>query len=92
MLGHLDLTMHGHAQVKRTPHPPRYTVARIRTYKTACTALDIEDTNLSWNEGYFGPRYRLEVVASNMEDMNIKDGSLEQVCYDFLCSFDAASV
>ncbi|PBK83401.1 hypothetical protein ARMGADRAFT_1089520 [Armillaria gallica] len=27
----------------------------------------------------FGPRYRLEDVASNKEDMNIKDGSLEQV-------------
>ncbi|KAK0489793.1 hypothetical protein EDD18DRAFT_1109943 [Armillaria luteobubalina] len=26
-----------------------------------------------------GTRYRLEVVANNMEDMNVKDGSLEQV-------------
>ncbi|KAK0431698.1 hypothetical protein EV421DRAFT_2024369 [Armillaria borealis] len=31
--------------------------------------------DLPWNE-WFGPRYRLEVVASSMEDMN---GSLEQV-------------
>ncbi|KAK0234827.1 hypothetical protein EDD85DRAFT_938975 [Armillaria nabsnona] len=70
--GHLNLTMHGHTQEKRTPHTPRYTVARIRTYETVC-ALGIEDTSLSWNEEWFGPRYRLE---SNMEDMN---GSLEQV-------------
>ncbi|KAK0433697.1 hypothetical protein EV421DRAFT_1909892 [Armillaria borealis] len=53
------------------------------TYETAC-ALGIEDTidpNLPWNEYFewFGPRYRLEVVTSNMEDMNVKDGSLEQV-------------
>ncbi|KAK0485376.1 hypothetical protein EDD18DRAFT_1335904 [Armillaria luteobubalina] len=58
-------------------------VARTWTYETAC-ALGIEDTidpNLPWNEYFewFGPRYRLEVVASNMEDMNVKDGSLEQV-------------
>ncbi|KAK0477686.1 hypothetical protein IW261DRAFT_1594481 [Armillaria novae-zelandiae] len=58
-------------------------VARTRTYETAC-ALGIEDTidpNLPWSEYFewFSPRYRLEVVASNMEDMNIKDGSLEQV-------------
>ncbi|KAK0489817.1 hypothetical protein EDD18DRAFT_1334878 [Armillaria luteobubalina] len=63
-----------------------YTVmnaARTWTYETAC-ALGIEDIidpNLPWNEYFewFGPRYRLEVVASNMEDMNVKDGSLEQV-------------
>ncbi len=71
-------------------------VARTWTYETAC-ALGIEDTidpNLPWNEYFewFGPRYRLEVVASNMEDMNVKDGSLEQVRYDFLCSFDTAPV
>ncbi|KAK0234798.1 hypothetical protein EDD85DRAFT_955671 [Armillaria nabsnona] len=58
-------------------------VARTWTYETAC-ALGIEDTidpNLPWNKYFewFGPRYRLEVVASNMEDMNVKDGSLEQV-------------
>ncbi|KAK0477696.1 hypothetical protein IW261DRAFT_1594485 [Armillaria novae-zelandiae] len=58
-------------------------VARTWMYKTAC-ALGIEDTidpNLPWSEYFewFGPRYHWEVVASNMEDMNVKDGSLEQV-------------
>ncbi|PBK83364.1 hypothetical protein ARMGADRAFT_1019141 [Armillaria gallica] len=58
-------------------------VTRTWTYETAC-APGIEDTidpSLPWNEYFewFGPRYRLEVVASNMEDMNVKDGSLEQV-------------
>ncbi|KAK0234788.1 hypothetical protein EDD85DRAFT_792789 [Armillaria nabsnona] len=57
-------------------------VARTWTYETAC-ALGIEDTidpNLPWNEYFewFGPRYRLEVVASNMDDMNVKDGSLSK--------------
>lgn len=63
-----------------------YTVknaSRTWAYETAC-ALGIEkDINLSlpWNEFFewFGPRYRLEVAESNMEDMNIKDGSLEKV-------------
>ncbi len=76
--------MHEHAREKRTPHPPRYTVARIQTYETAY-ALGVEDNNLSWNEEWFGPRYRLE---SNMED----NGSLEQVWYAFLCAFDAPPV
>lgn len=58
-------------------------VARTWTYETAC-ALGIEgdiDPNLPWNEYFewFGPRYRLEVVESNMEDMNVKDGSLNIV-------------
>ncbi|KAF5387974.1 hypothetical protein D9615_000857 [Tricholomella constricta] len=58
-------------------------VARAWTYETAC-ALGIEDTldpHLPWNEYFewFGPRYRLEVMGSNMEDLNIKDGSLEKV-------------
>ncbi|TRM68856.1 hypothetical protein BD626DRAFT_392509 [Schizophyllum amplum] len=58
-------------------------VGRTWAFETAC-ALGIEDTidpNLPWNEYFewFGPRYRLEVVASNMEDLNRKDGSLEQV-------------
>ena len=58
-------------------------VARVWAYETAC-ALGIEkdiDPNLPWNEYFewFGPRYRLEVVASNMEDMNVKDGSLDKV-------------
>ncbi|KAK0485372.1 histone deacetylase 19, partial [Armillaria luteobubalina] len=82
----LNLTMHGHAhyvQYLRKKNVPlilgggRYTimnVTRTWTYETAC-ALGIEDTidpNLPWNEYFerFGPRYRLEVVASNMEDMN----------------------
>ena len=58
-------------------------VARTWTYETAC-ALGIEheiDLNLPWNDffDWFGPRYRLEVPESNMEDMNIKDGSLDKV-------------
>ena len=49
-------------------------VARTWTYETAC-ALGIEneiDLNLPWNEYFewFGPRYRLEVPESNMDDMN----------------------
>ncbi len=66
-------------------------VARTWTYETAC-ALGIEDTidpSLLWNEYFewFGPRYRLEVVASNMEDVNVKYGSLEQVQYAFFVLF-----
>jgi histone deacetylase 1/2 len=58
-------------------------VARTWTYETAC-ALGIEneiDEKLPWNEYFewFGPRYRLEVVANNMEDLNVKDRSLERV-------------
>ena len=58
-------------------------VARTWTYETAC-ALGVEneiDLNLPWNEYFewFGPRYRLEVPESNMEDMNVKDGSLDVV-------------
>ncbi|KAG6845536.1 hypothetical protein H0H87_007780 [Tephrocybe sp. NHM501043] len=58
-------------------------VARTWTYETAC-ALGIEDTIdplLPWNEYFewFGPRYRLEVVENNMEDLNVKDGSLDTV-------------
>ncbi|KAJ8517772.1 hypothetical protein ONZ45_g5102 [Pleurotus djamor] len=58
-------------------------VARTWTFETAC-ALGIEDEidpNLPWNEYFewFGPRYRLEVVENNMEDCNVKDGSLEKV-------------
>ncbi|KAI0361912.1 histone deacetylase RPD3 [Trametes cingulata] len=58
-------------------------VARTWTYETAC-ALGIEDDidlNLPWNEYFewFGPRYRLEVPESNMEDMNVKDGSLDRI-------------
>ncbi|KAI0737848.1 histone deacetylase RPD3 [Daedaleopsis nitida] len=58
-------------------------VARAWTYETAC-ALGIEDNidlNLPWNECFewFGPRYRLEVLESNLEDMNIKEGSLDGV-------------
>ncbi|THH14176.1 hypothetical protein EW146_g6128 [Bondarzewia mesenterica] len=58
-------------------------VSRTWTYETAC-ALGIEkDINLTmpWNDFFewFGPRYRLEVAVNNMEDMNMKDGSLEKV-------------
>ena len=60
-------------------------VARTWTYETAC-ALGVEDTIdsvLPWNEYFewFGPRYRLEVAENNMDDLNIKDGSLEKVRY-----------
>ncbi|KAF8967474.1 hypothetical protein BDZ97DRAFT_2056877 [Flammula alnicola] len=58
-------------------------VARTWTYETAC-ALGIEndiDPNLPWNQYFewFGPRYRLEVPVNNMEDLNMKDGSLDIV-------------
>ena len=38
---------------------------------------------MPWNEYFewFGPRYRLEVVKNNMEDMNVKDGSLNKIRY-----------
>ncbi|KAI0747951.1 histone deacetylase RPD3 [Daedaleopsis nitida] len=50
-------------------------VARAWTYETAC-ALGIEndiDLNLPWNEYFewFGPRYRLEVLESNIDDLNV---------------------
>ncbi|KAF9257791.1 histone deacetylase [Marasmius fiardii PR-910] len=58
-------------------------VARTWTYETAC-ALGIEDSidlNLPYNQylEWFGPRYRLEVLRSNMEDMNVKDGYLDNI-------------
>ncbi|KAH8101831.1 histone deacetylase RPD3 [Cristinia sonorae] len=58
-------------------------VARAWVYETAC-ALGIEDTidfNLPWHEYFewFGPRYRLEVLANNMDDLNVKDKSLDKV-------------
>lgn len=60
-------------------------VARTWAYETAC-ALGIEDTidpNLPWSEYFewFGPRYRLEVVKNNMQDLNMKGGSLDIVRY-----------
>jgi histone deacetylase 1/2 len=63
-----------------------YTVknaSRTWAYETAC-ALGIEndiDLNLPWNEffDWFGPRYRLEVAENNMEDTNLKDGSLDRI-------------
>ncbi|TFK43973.1 histone deacetylase complex, catalytic component RPD3 [Crucibulum laeve] len=63
-------------------------VARTWAYETAC-ALGIEndiDPIMPWNQYFewFGPRYRLEVVENNMDDLNIKDGSLEKVRYVFL--------
>ncbi|KAI0670551.1 histone deacetylase RPD3 [Trametes maxima] len=58
-------------------------VARTWTYETAC-ALNIEDQidlNLPWNEYFewFGPRYRLEVPPSNMDDMNGRHGYLDRI-------------
>lgn len=58
-------------------------VARTWTYETAC-ALGIQDEidpNLPWNEYFewFGPRYRLEVPENNMDDLNVRDGSLDKV-------------
>lgn len=58
-------------------------VARAWAYETAC-ALGIEkeiDPHLPWNEYFewFGPRYRLEVVPNNMDDVNLRDGSLAKV-------------
>ncbi|KAJ7138165.1 hypothetical protein C8R44DRAFT_661231 [Mycena epipterygia] len=58
-------------------------VARAWTFETAC-ALGIEndiDMNLPWSEyfDWFGPRYRLEVMQSNMEDLNMRDGTLDKV-------------
>ena len=65
-------------------------VARAWTYETAC-ALGIEqdiDPNLPWNEYFewFGPRYRLEVLENNLEDLNVKDGSLDEIrCASIEC-------
>ncbi|KAG6917569.1 hypothetical protein DXG01_002038 [Tephrocybe rancida] len=58
-------------------------VVRAWAYETAC-ALGIErdiDPNLPWNQYFewFGPRYRLEVVSNNMEDLNVTDGLLDKV-------------
>ncbi|KNZ72672.1 Histone deacetylase clr6, partial [Termitomyces sp. J132] len=58
-------------------------VVRVWAYETAC-ALGIEndiDPNLPWNQYFewFGPRYRLEVVSNNMEDLNVVDGLLDKV-------------
>ncbi|CAL1699873.1 unnamed protein product [Somion occarium] len=58
-------------------------VARTWTYETAC-ALGVEkeiDPVLPWNEYFewFGPRYRLEVLPNNMEDLNVRDSSLNKV-------------
>ncbi|KAJ6457269.1 histone deacetylase RPD3 [Mycena sanguinolenta] len=63
-----------------------YTVkntARTWTYETAC-ALGIEDMidpMLPYSEyfDWFGPRFRLEVVPSNMDDLNVKEGTLDAV-------------
>lgn len=60
-------------------------VARTWTFETAC-ALGIEneiDPVMPWNQYFewFGPRYRLEVPENNMEDLNVKDGSLDIVRY-----------
>lgn len=58
-------------------------VARAWTFETAC-ALGIEhsiDTKLPYNDYFewFGPRYRLEVLQNNMDDMNNGGQSLDQL-------------
>ncbi|XP_006456928.1 histone deacetylase complex catalytic component RPD3 [Agaricus bisporus var. bisporus H97] len=58
-------------------------VAKTWTFETAC-ALGIEDEidfSLPWNEYFewFAPRYRLEVLGNNMDDLNTKDNSLDRV-------------
>ncbi|KIJ57265.1 hypothetical protein M422DRAFT_150076 [Sphaerobolus stellatus SS14] len=63
-------------------------VARVWTYETAC-ALGIENEinrDLPYHDyfDWFGPRYRLEVVANNMEDCNEQDGYLDGVRYEIL--------
>lgn len=65
-------------------------VARTWTYETAC-ALEIEndiDLNLPWNDYFewFGPRFRLEVVENNMDDLNVKEGSLDMIRYAVVAS------
>lgn len=60
-------------------------VAKTWAYETAC-ALGVEseiDPQLPWNEcfDWFGPRYRLEVLENNMEDLNLKDHYLDRVRY-----------
>ncbi|KAJ7581175.1 histone deacetylase RPD3, partial [Mycena floridula] len=52
-------------------------VAKLWAFETA-VALGIEDTidrNLPWNSYFewFGPRYKLEVLSNNMEDLNVKE-------------------
>ncbi|GLB34298.1 putative histone deacetylase [Lyophyllum shimeji] len=58
-------------------------VVRAWAYETAC-ALGIQNTidrNLPWNPYFewFGPRYRLEVLENNMDDLNNKDGLLDKI-------------
>ena len=62
-----------------------YTVknaSRTWAFETAC-ALGVEndiDLNMPWNEFFewFAPRYRLEVVEHSVEDMNLRNRSLER--------------
>lgn len=58
-------------------------VARTWAYETACI-LRCEkelDKNLPYNKyfEYFGPEYKLEVKATNMEDLNESDKYLEGI-------------
>ncbi|KAJ6557713.1 hypothetical protein B0H19DRAFT_119794 [Mycena capillaripes] len=53
------------------------------SYETAC-APGIEneiDVNLPWSKDFdsFGPRYRREVMQSNLEDLNLRDGALDEI-------------
>lgn len=58
-------------------------VARVWTFETACAlGLDKEiDRRLPWNDYFewFGPRYRLEVLENNMEDVNMRDNYLNNI-------------
>lgn len=63
-----------------------YTVrntARAWAYETAC-ALGVQNDiprDLPFNEYFewFGPRFRLEVLPNNMEDLNLQDGYIQAV-------------
>lgn len=66
-------------------------VARTWAYETAC-AINAEnelDRNLPYNSyfEYFGPEYKLEVKATNMEDLNESDRYLEGIKYVVFHSF-----
>lgn len=58
-------------------------VAKAWAFETACAigCEDEIDEKLPWNEYFewFGPRYRLEVVENNMDDLNVKEGTLDGV-------------
>jgi histone deacetylase 1/2 len=58
-------------------------VARTWAYETAC-ALGVEDSidrNLPYHDYFewYGPRYKLEVPATNMDDVNREDRYLDKI-------------